>query len=102
MSTKERIKYEYELFYMGLCGSSPDQVFARAKEIYYKQLIRNSLLELLAEDAKSLDGFWCLTNILDYIYVNLDDISCSESMGSIKEEIKILAEKLGKEQSRKG
>lgn len=71
MDMAERIKYEYELFYLSICSSNVDQAFARAKEIYIKQQIYESLAELFDQDKNCVNNLRLADNVMDYLYIKI-------------------------------
>lgn len=71
MNMAERVKYEYELFYLSICSSNIDQAFARAKEIYIKQQIFECLNELLEKDEQCINKLRIYNNVIDYLYIQI-------------------------------
>ncbi len=89
---EERIKNEYELFYLTLRCTSIDQVFSRAREISLKKLIKQALLSMEMEEGERL--LWPSDNIIDYLYGQIyENRSPSEDEAWIKREIGKVLEK---------
>lgn len=68
MKTREKINYEYHVFFLDCMSQSKAGIYARSDEIHLKREIKNSLNKILSGNKKLEKKLDSMDNVLEEAY----------------------------------